>query len=730
MGFGGIFVGLFACLICPSQEPDQAPNLLRNPSFEEHRGAQRAPLGWQSVSGSWQSAATEDAPHGEAILLQANDQRSLLRQFLRWTPGSPSLLQLTGSFRATQALELRVRAESVDGRVLQAACLIASIHESWQRESLWLRVPAGTDRLRIELIAEGPVELDQLELSPTEIAPPQFDALLAQLAGVAPSKRSRGDALRLLGQANPERAIPALAELAENSALPTERAQAWACLAELGEPGRDQIWTALEQSLDSELVLALARERDPQLLVRLPQIMPAPLDAHAAELIEQLAAEYPLDQIFPSLLAPQLDPSAPPVAQDAALNVLADSMDERFFAGLDVVYPRASADRRARWLAASARFNSPTALEELAKYVRSARGVDRDPAERAFLRAARSMDSLQARAWLLDSGLGHRVAFVRRASLIALGPKFEPIEIAAALSLTRDSDPKVLRTLIPILSAHPSGAAGKALQELVSHRSPEVAADALRGYWLLRGGDSVARTLTEGMAINEGHWAVQSAAILLLADEARALPKSRLDDLAVESRDWRVRRAAAQVLRARGLSLPADARTTPEQPATIYVVALPIDRIQQGAAQTVGPWLQLRDRIGLAQDGEDQIWIAALKPKKLTVPLALAPADRVLAFDRWFLQQSIQAGAASLGGLREALLQACRISNAVELILVVDTDLGEGELADWFDLMADLRISNAHQSMKIELLSVDVLGRLDPVLGAYRAPDLEAPIGQ
>jgi hypothetical protein len=729
MGFGGVFIGLIASWVCTLQEPAAAPNLLRNPSFEAHRGAQRLPLDWHSVSGTWRTAATEDAPHGEAILLQTESRRSLLRQFVRWTPGSPALLQLTGSFRATQALELRLRAESVDGRVLQRACLISSIHPSWQRESLWMRVPAGTDRLRIELIADGPVELDQLELGSSRTALPQFDALLAQLNGSTTATYSRGDALRLLGRADAERAESYLAQIAADSAKPSERAQAWACLAELGEPGRDRLWAVLDQGLVPEVVLALARERDPQLLARLPKLMPAPLDARSATLIEQLAAEYPLDQVFPSLLAPQLDPSAPPLAQDAALHVLADSMDERFFAGLDAVYPRASADRRARWLAASARFDGPTALEELAKYVRTARGVDRDPAERAFLRAARSMHSLDARTWLLEHGLSYRDAFVRRASLIALGPEFEPIEIAATLPLTRDSDSKVLRRLIQVLAAHPSEASGKALQELVSHRIPEVAADALRGYWLLRGGDSVARTLAEGLAISEGHWAVQSAAILLLVEQARALPKSRLNDLAVEPRDWRVRRAAAQVLRARGLSLPVKARPTPEQPATVYVVALPVARIEQGARQAVEPWLELRDRIGLAQEGQDLIWFAAVKPKKLAVPLALAPEDRVLAFDRWFLQQSGQAGAASLGGLRAALVQACRISNAVELILVVDTDLREGELADWFDLAADLRLANAHQSMQVRLLGAEAPGRLDLVFGAYLAPTVEPPIG-
>lgn len=730
MGFGGIFVGLIAGWLCAAQEPQTASNLLRNPSFEDHRGAMRAPLDWHSVSGTWQTVATEDATHGEAILLQTEGRRSLLRQIVRWTPGSPELLQLTGSFRATHALELRLRAETIDGRILQRACLISSIHESWQRESLWMQVPAGTDRLRIELIADGPIELDQLELGPSKIALPKFDALVAQLNGSAPSQYARGDALRLLGLIDAERAISTLAKIAADSQLPAERAQAWACLAEMGEPGHARLWAVLDQGLAAEVVLALARERDAQLLARLPQVLPAPLDARGATLIEQVAAEYPLDQVFPSLLAPQLDPNAPPIAQDAALHVLADSKDERFFAGLDVIYPRASADRRARWLAASARFDGSTALRELAKYVRTARGVDRDPAERAFLRAARSMRSHDARTWLLEDGLGHRDAFVRRASLISLGPEFEPIEIAAALSLSRDSDPKVLRTLIPILAAHPSNTSSKALQELVSHRSPEVAADALRGYWLLRGGDSVARTLIEGLAISEGHWAVQSAAILLLAAETRALPKSRLNDLAVEPRDWRVRRAAAQVLRTRGLSLPAEARPNPDQAATVYVVALPAARIEQGATHAVGPWLQLRDRIGLAEQGQDLIWSAALKPKKLEVPLVLAPADRVIAFDRWFLQQSGQVGAASLGGLREAIEQACRISNAVELILVIDTDLQEGELADWFDLAADLRLANAHQSMQVRLLGSEAPGRLDLVFSEFLAPTIELPIGQ
>lgn len=730
MGFGGVFVGLVATWACSAQEPTTAANLLRNASFEEQRGAQRAPLDWQVVSGIWQTAATEDAPHGGAILLQTEDRRSLMRQFVRWTPGSSAMLQLTGSFRATNGLELRLRAESVDGRVLQRASLIGKVQGAWQRESLWMQVPAGTDRLRIELVAEGPVELDQLELAAASAAIPSFDTLHAQFQGSGSSDRSRGDALRLFNKSDASRALPALAEIAATSQHPAERAQAWACLAEMGEVGRMRLWAELDRGMAPEVVLALARVSDAELLARLPQVLPAPLDAQGARVIEQVAAEYPLDQVFPALLAPQLDPAAPPLAQDAALHVLADSQDERFFAGLDAVYPHASADRRARWLAASARFDGPTALEELAKYVRSARGVDRDPAERAFLRAARSMTSHAARTWLLEDGLRHRDAFVRRASLISLGPEFEPIEIAAALSLSRDSDSMVLRTLVPILAAHPSDASSKALQEMVSHRSPEVAADALRGYWKLRGGDSVARTLAEGLAINEGHWAVQAAAILLLATEPRALPKSRLEDLAVEPSDWRVRRAAASALRARGQRLPSEARPTPDEPVTVYVVVLPALRIEQGAPQAVGPWLQMRDCIGQAQEGQDLVWFAALKPKRLEVPLLLAPADRVLAFDRWFLQQSNQLGAASLGGLREAIVQACRTSNAVELVLVIDSDLPEGEFTDWFDLVADLHQANAHQSMVVRMLAAEAPGRLDLVFGAFREPSAEAPLGQ
>lgn len=730
MSLGGIFVGWILCILHPAQEPNESVNLLRNPSFEHAVDAKQAPSDWQSMGGVWRIEVSPDARDGESVLACASDGHALLRQFLRWKSASPQALRFEASLRATQDLEVRLRAESIDGRVLKRSSLIVAPSQTWRNQSIQMKVPQGTDRIRLEILSHGRAELDELKLQRTPFEAPSWAELVQQLENGQPGSDSRTAAIRLLAELEHNEAHDWLLEFARTAQDPTERAQSWASLASMGPQGRALLWKELEQGADREVLRALARERDVDLLARLPQLLPDPLDADGAELIEAVAAEYPLEQVFPSLLAPQLEASAPAIAQDAALQVLSDRGDQRFFAGLDVVYPRASAERRARWLAASARFDGAAALEELAKYVRRARGLDRDPAERAFLRAARSMESLESRTWLLKQGLSHRDAFIRRASLLALGPDFEPIEIAAALSLVRDSDTEVLRALIPILADHPSSASGKALQELISHRVAAVAADALMGFWQLRQGDASARTLCEGLATREGHAIVQAAAISLLAEETRALSQARLNEMVVQAEDWRVRRAAGQVLRKRGLPLPAEASLGPDVPVSAYLVALSSKHIEQGVPQAVGPWLQLRERIAEAREGQDVIWTAALKPKELPIPYALAAQDRVSAFDRWFLQQSQQPGAGSLGGLRSAIEEACKMQDAVELILVLDTELPEAELADWFDLLADLQRLNRHQAMQVLLLGPELPGRLEPVFGAYREASPSAPIGQ
>ena len=59
----------------------------------------------------------------------------------------------------------------------------------------------------------------------------------------------------------------------------------------------------------------------------------------------------------------------------------------------------------------------------------------------------------------------------------------------------------------------------------------------------------------------------------MLARDDRNLPRQGLRKLAVESPDWHVSRAAARVLAARGEAVPEDARTLPEQPQTLVIVA-------------------------------------------------------------------------------------------------------------------------------------------------------------
>ena len=74
-----------------------------------------------------------------------------------------------------------------------------------------------------------------------------------------------------------------------------------------------------------------------------------------------------------------------------------------------------------------------------------------------------------------------------------------------------------------------------------------------------------------------------------------------------------------------------------------------------------------------------------------------------------------------MGGLREALRKACAEQDGVELVLAIDADLRDGELEDWLDLAADFRRWNAHQQLKLRVLTAPDGGRLSLALSEFAA---------
>ena len=597
--------------------------------------------------------------------------------------------------------ELRLAARALGKPGVQRTVRLVAPSEGWEPISLVLAVPAGTDRLDVELIASGPFELDQLRLA--ESSKEQLQAVSA-----AAEVQSLSDE------------IFASAPGLEREQLLVDWAVHPEAHAILLGSGFDQTTAELGAEFDRELWRAMGRVQSPQLLKEPPQALVQPRTEADALALERVAREYPLRAVYAKLLAPQLQRGALPAAQDAAMRVLADAGDARFFAAFESVYLGAALERRAALLDAAASIRDTQALETLAKRVRSARGLERELAERAFLHAARSASDLEGRAWLLDTGLAHRDSYVRRASLLALGQELEPVEISAILRLTRDSDPEVLRTLIPVLAAHPSDASSRALQDLVGHRRPEVAADALRGLWAQRSGDSGVRSFARGVIVGEGQWAVQQAAIELLARDERNLPPQRLRQLAVSSADWRVARAATRVLIARGEQAPEGARTAPEQGQTLVVIALDREAIAAGDPTAVAPWLQLRE--WLTQDAlQAKLWLAGVPPQAWRESGFASGAERLTAFDRWFAERPVPVGIGSMGGLREALRKACAEQDGVELVLAIDADLRDGELEDWLDLAADFRRWNAHQQLKLRVLTAPDGGRLSLALSEFAA---------
>lgn len=700
-GVAGLFIALSLC--AASQQAGEAQNLLRNPSFEALGSTPAAIESWTLVTGRGAAIAVEDAVAGERLLSTGPSGLVRVRQLVAYRQAQPSLLRLSAQVRGKGLVELRLRATALQQRESAHTITVQRASAGWREIAMVAEVPAGMDRLWVELVADGPAEFDAVELVPfLEGVPP-----------AQPETASFVDRSRQL-------------DLALQSKDFLQREQTCIVLA------CDPEWRELLLEVvhhdgplvagELAIVRALARVQDDALLRKLPPALAQPASEEEARTLERVAREYGVLRAYQPLLAPQLTEQAHPTAQDAAMRVLADARDARFFAGMKELYFAAELPRRAAWLKAAASFESVEALEELAAQVRRARGVERELAERAFLQAARSGDQVRMRSWLLEQGLAHRDPFIRRACLVVLGPEFEPVEISAALRLTRDSDVDVLRTLIPILGHHPSQASERALQGFVGHRNSLVAADALRAYWQLRDGDSGVRSFARGVIVGEGQWAVQQAAIELLARDERNLPRQRLRKLAVESPDWHVSRAAAEVLQARGEALPEDAVLAPDQPQTLFVVALDPTSILEGLPSSVGPWLKLRESLA-ALNADDQLSLAGVPPVRWRPAVFESGSARVEAFDAWFASRASSLGLGSMGGLREALRKACQIDDATELVVVLDADFPDGSLEDWLDLAADFRRWNAHQGLKLRFLTADDGGRISLALREFVAAD-------
>jgi hypothetical protein len=394
--------------------------------------------------------------------------------------------------------------------------------------------------------------------------------------------------------------------------------------------------------------------------------------------------------VYQDLIEPQLRASAEPGAQDAALHALAVAQDERFFQAFDRLPPRPSGERRARWMDACARFDGAASLTSMAELARWSGELERDPAERRLVRAMRSMQCFEFHQWMIEEGLVHRDAGVRRACLEVLATiSLQPIEVAAVLSCTRDADSEVVRRAIPILAAHASVATARALLSLVEHRVPQIAADALAGYWQVRRGDADARKLALRLLDGRRHWTLEQQAIRLLHDSPAELPSARLRVMRDSAADWRVQRAAAEVLQERldGEALDP-ASFGPLAPVRYLVVAW----------ETLPPEVEA----ALAAGGSTAI-VAAGWP---------ARARSVAA--EWELPAETGRTRAEVAAALELVFAD---ENAVEVVLAIDPALSDASVDDWRALLVDQLLRwNAHLGLRVEVVTWPEAGRLSDVL--------------
>lgn len=742
----------------PATQDEPPPQLLRNPGFEEIEGnrlgdADRAaaPADWRLEFDGWRSVVAEDAVDGRRVLASDGARAARLAQVVRWRRGTAGFARLTVHVRGAGAGEVRLVAEDIRGARLHAvsAALEGGVADAWTPLSLLIRTPGETDRLRVDLVAAvgAPIRLDGLRLNPTD--PGREPDPAAAILGAAEPWRALTDALgraaagpararmlRLAPWVDRARGGRLLLDAVTDPELSGDRAAALHALPQLGPDWTEELARLVRltpQSVvrppGSEVVRALARWQDPALLAALPQLFPEPTQGPDPDTLRALARAYPLADIAPILLEPRLRPSVPEAMQDAILQVLAEARDPRFFDALATLAPAATPERRLRWLQACAAFDGAPALDTLAGFVANAPADERAAFELAFLRACRAMESYAARSWHLQTGLRHRDAFVRQASLRVLGPDLQPIEVSAVLRLTRDPDAEVLTELVRLLRNAPSPATEAALLGLIGHHDAEVAADALRAFWEARGGDARVRGIAERVLDGGRHWTVEQTALELLAERGAGLAPARLEALATEHPDWRVRRTAAALGGQTRAS--ADGSTAAAAAPRPVVVVLAVDpaadarrRARGEAATSAQRRLALLDLLGGKACPESYVLLVAGAPDARFPERGLADPAGAPEAQAWLARTLAGVGDVGPADVGVALRRAVDEGAAGRLWLIADPELPQGDAAAWQELVARYAWWNRHQRLRAERpLGLDDGpdgGRLSEVFTALR----------
>jgi len=696
-----------------------------------------------------------DAADGARVFAPHSGRWARLGQAVMWRAGAGDFANFIAEVRGPDPVQLRMRAESIRGERLSAvaAHLVAPADE-WHTESIWLRVPPGTDRIWVELVAEEGkhcavddlrmlarpaaeygieltgvplLQLDQAEAWLTLVGMLNQDLpasvrrkLLRSLPVVDPAQGGR-ELLQLIEQpsyANDvQDALDAISQVGEGW-VPALRSRV---MADAGEsPLPIETWVTAMQTL--------ARWQDPSLFGIIRGSSQAGTVRIQPEMLMAWSREFPLEVAYAELLSPALDPSVDPSLQDAALRVLADSRDARFFDALGRLYSTTSPERRLAWLRFCSEFDGAPALDTFAGYVATAPAEQRFAFERAFTRACEAMASYGARQWFLERGLVHREPFLRATSLRMLGPKPEPIEISSILRLARDSDPVVLEEVVALLATARSQQCENALLSLVGHYDPRVAADALRSFWAMRRGDQIARSLARRLVDQAGVWSVQLAALELLAEHA-PLGADYLNSLADSHGNWRVRRAAEAALQSQGMPRQVgEAVPLLPEPAEVHVLMMQAS--QDERARNFGlpglgarALLQLSDRLGRLGEGETFAIVVA-GPSALRFPVeGVADVSQVRQAQLWLQECLKRPGVTSAGDFGRALDRALDVVDADVMHLYLDPSLQLDMLEDWLELPEIFHERNRYHRLPVRCATnLRAEDRLAPLVEALLQP--------
>ena len=268
-------------------------------------------------------------------------------------------------------------------------------------------------------------------------------------------------------------------------------------------------------------------------------------ESRAVEILKA-SAKLQSDRLYRDLWSPRLSPQTDPPIRQAVLDAMSQRGDRRFFKHLKTLGKKENdVYRISVWISWAARFDSLEGLKAMLPFVE---GSDRIRLSRKFGSVATSMKDAKVSAWFRSKGPRSKDPYIRVASALHLGTLAADASSEKSLiRLAGDAHDEVASAALKALTKHDSEAAVGAIEDRLGDRDPLIAAAALEARFRQSKGAVAQRRAVEEVAANSRDWRLRVAALQILASATPAESKSVLYGNLEHPRDS-VRIAAAEAL--------------------------------------------------------------------------------------------------------------------------------------------------------------------------------------